>query len=91
MSVYVEVKRCDQCPYHFVRRTARAGFAHDYHCSATPDNKMIVGYVEYDSEIPKEPPEWCPFRNGEHAPTLEDKFIEYVRKHPGARSHETGF
>lgn len=64
MKVWIEVKRCDDCPFHNTTRTIGAGYALDYHCGATSDNKKIVGYVEWDSEIPKEPPKWCPFREG---------------------------
>lgn len=59
--VKVGVGRCDTCPYVHTEMTPRAGYALDYYCKATPSRKMIVGYVEYDHEIP-EVPDWCPFR-----------------------------
>jgi hypothetical protein len=41
-------------------RTIGAGYAFDYLCKACGKRK-IVGYVEWDSEIPPVP-DWCPFR-----------------------------
>ena len=60
----IPVGRCDQCRFVYQTRTPRAGYAFDYFCKAveTPNGpKKIVGYVEYDSEIP-EIPDWCPYR-----------------------------
>lgn len=59
--VKVPVGRCDTCPFVHSELTPRAGYALDYYCKATPSRKRIVGYVEYDHEIP-EVPDWCPFR-----------------------------
>ena len=56
---FVPIGRCDECPFVEVSRTPRAGYAHDYFC--TKADKMIMTYVEYDSEIPPVP-QWCPFR-----------------------------
>ena len=58
-----DVQHCARCP--FVRKLPcrHSPIADDYHCGATSDNKKIVGYVEWESELPKTPPEWCPLRN----------------------------
>ena len=68
MAVWIPIDRCDHCPNCKTKLTKGYGYATDYHCGATYDNRLIVSYVEWDSEIPKEPPEWCPFRD------LKDKF-----------------
>ena len=57
--ITIPVGRCDECPFHDTERTPRAGYAFDYFCKAV-NNKKIVGYVEWDSEIPSVPT-WCPF------------------------------
>ena len=59
-TAFIPVGRCDECPLHYTERTQGAGYAFDYHCKAC-NGKKIVGYVEWDSEIP-EIPEWCPYR-----------------------------
>lgn len=58
-----DVTNCARCP--FVRKLPcrHSPFADDYHCGATPDNKKIDGYVEWEDQLPKVPPEWCPMRN----------------------------
>jgi hypothetical protein len=61
VTIKLSVGRCDTCPFVEKTRTPHAGYAHDYYCKLTPNRTMIVGYVEYDSEIP-EVPDWCPFR-----------------------------
>lgn len=58
-AAMVPVGRCDKCPYVKMERTPNAGYAFDYFCKACGDRK-IVGYVEYDSEIPPVPG-WCPY------------------------------
>lgn len=54
------VTNCAKCPNCEQERTPRAGYAHDYYCKAT--GKMIAGYIEWPSEMPKdgEFPDWCP-------------------------------
>lgn len=63
--VVLSVGRCDECPCVEETRTPRAGYAVDYWCRACRDAngnpKQIVGYVEWDSEIPPVP-DWCPFK-----------------------------
>ena len=54
----IPIGRCDECPLVEVRRTMGAGDAYDYFCGKTKDK--IVGYVEWDCEIPPVPL-WCPF------------------------------
>lgn len=61
MGVFVEIKRCDERPHHNTKLTKGYGYAEDYYCGATYDNRKIAGYVETPSEIPT-PPQWCPFR-----------------------------
>lgn len=61
--VVVGVGRCDVCPLVKKTRTPRTGCAFDYYCKAVNDKK-IVGYIEWDSEIPPIP-DWCPFREEE--------------------------
>ena len=65
--VSIGVGRCDECPFERETRTPYAGCAYDYWCVAkqySSDPRKIVGYVEYDSEIPPVP-DWCPFRTKE--------------------------
>lgn len=62
--VVIGVGRCDECPCVKTERTPRAGYAFDYFCKAC-DGRKIVGYVEWDSEIP-EIPDWCPFKAKEN-------------------------
>jgi len=52
---------CRKCPFCNCERTIDAGYAFDYHCTKTEDNRMIMGYVEYMNDI-KPIPDWCPFR-----------------------------
>ena len=63
-KAYIPVGRCDMCPMCETERTIGAGYAFDYLCKACGKRK-IVGYVEWDSEIP-EIPDWCPFRAKEN-------------------------
>lgn len=58
--ITINIGRCDECPYCDTERTMGAGYAFDYFCKASKKKKKIVGYVEYDSEIPPVPA-WCPF------------------------------
>ena len=63
IPVIVNVETCTDCPYCIYRRTPDAGYAYDLFCGDDADNmRLIAGYIEYKSEIPKEPPEWCPYR-----------------------------
>lgn len=57
--ISINIGRCDECPFHYTKRTPGAGCADDYYCKAT-NGKKIVGYVEWESEIPSVPT-WCPF------------------------------
>lgn len=57
MLIGFEIEKCNKCPFVKTELTFGAGYAMDYICTKT--NKRIVGYVEWDSEIP-EVPEWCP-------------------------------
>ena len=57
MFIGFEIEKCEECPFVKLTRTTGAGFAYDYWCSK--NNKLIVGYVEYPSEIPIVP-NWCP-------------------------------
>lgn len=62
VRVYIDIDRCDGCPFVEVKRTMGAGYAHNYYCTAVKRvNNKLAGYVEYNSEIPT-PPSWCPFR-----------------------------
>lgn len=58
-----EFENCVGCPHVRIKPCQYSPIADDYHCGATPDDKKIAGYVEWESELPKEPPEWCPLRN----------------------------
>ena len=62
MAVLIPIENCTQCPHCETKLTKGYGYATDYYCSFTYDNRLIAGYVEWPSEIPKEPPKWCPFR-----------------------------
>lgn len=55
-----EFENCAGCPHVKIKPCQYSPIADDYHCGATPDDKKIAGYVEWESELPKEPPEWCP-------------------------------
>lgn len=57
--ITIPVGRCDECPFHYTDYTRGAGCADDYFCKAA-GGKKIVGYVEWESEIPSVPT-WCPF------------------------------
>lgn len=62
MAVLIPIENRTQCPHCKTKLTKGYGYATDYICYATSNTRIIAGYVEWDSEIPKEPPEWCPFR-----------------------------
>ena len=49
------------CPFLNIERTIGAGYALDYTC-VFGEPRMIAGYVEYDYELPKTIPAWCPAR-----------------------------
>lgn len=51
---------CAYCPKVKEERTPNAGYAFDYYCTAK-NNRKIMGYVEYDSEL-VEVPKWCPYK-----------------------------
>lgn len=57
--ITIPVGRCDECPFCYTDYTRGVGCADDYFCKAAK-NKKIVGYVEYEQEIPPVP-DWCPF------------------------------
>lgn len=59
-----DVENCAQCPHVRVKPCQHSPVADDYHCGATPDDKKIAGYVEWDDQLPKTPPDWCPYMNG---------------------------
>ncbi len=64
VTVKVEATCCLECPFCQTKRTIGAGDALDFLCKAFPKyEKVIAGYVEYDSELPQEGqiPDWCPF------------------------------
>lgn len=83
MAVLVPIDNCTQCPHCNTKLTKGYGYATDYHCGATYDNKKIVGYVEWDSEIPKEPPKWCPFRNIQNE--IDIREVPYEADYPSYR------
>lgn len=58
VKIQIEINNCTECSKVVVERTEGAGYAFDYTC--TVNNKLVAGYVEYDSEMPKEVPSWCP-------------------------------
>lgn len=60
--VTLQISSCAKCPFIEAQRTEGAGYALDYFCTKKR-YKKIAGYVEWDSEFPKEIPEWCPLRN----------------------------
>lgn len=60
VAILMALDCCNKCPNVIENRTPDAGYAFDYFCSAK-DNKKIMGYVEYDSEL-AEVPNWCPYR-----------------------------
>lgn len=80
----VVISNCTRrCPHVRIRRTPRAGRAEDYLCSRTkPDDdqrdhrdvgRLIVGYVEWDDELPKDGvfPDWCPLQEAEEGMYLD--------------------
>lgn len=58
-----EFDNCAGCPHVQKWPCRHSPIADDYHCGATPDRKLIEGYVEWEDQLPKEPPEWCPVRD----------------------------
>ena len=58
-----EFENCAGCPHVRKMPCRHSPIADDYHCGKTPDNKLISGYVEWEDQLPKEPPEWCPLRD----------------------------
>lgn len=58
MKIALDIHKCTECPFMKRVRTSGAGYAEDYHCSKMSD-KLIVGYVEWASEVPPVP-DWCP-------------------------------
>lgn len=78
MKRLVVISNCTkQCPYVRTVRTKGAGYAEDYLCSKAEKKdgklRMIAGYVEWDSDLPKEGefPEWCPLQEAEPGMYLE--------------------
>ena len=59
-KIQIELTSCRNCPYVDITRTPGAGYAFDYWCEFS-ERKLILGYIEYPSEIPSIP-EWCPCR-----------------------------
>lgn len=61
-SIMICVTNCKQCPDCKTKLTKGFGYAMDYFCDGTPDQKTIAGYVEWDSEAPKDGqiPHFCP-------------------------------
>lgn len=61
-----KIFRCVNCPNVTLSHTPGSGCGTDYRCTATASklekgkNRLIAGYVECDSEMPKEIPAWCP-------------------------------
>lgn len=57
-----------ECPFIRTQRTPGSGYADDYLC-IHPKIKIrkIVGYIEWDSELPPigEFPDWCPLFEAE--------------------------
>lgn len=59
-----EFENCAGCPHVQKWPCRHSPIADDYHCGATPDRKLISGYVEWEDQLPKKPPDWCPYMNG---------------------------
>ena len=60
-----QIENCMNCPNCDTKLTKGFGYAMDYFCTAA-DNKTIAGYVEWDSEKPKDGvfPKFCPLKKG---------------------------
>ncbi len=57
------VTNCHKCPHiSDPQHTPGSGFGQDYYCTAVKPRKLVVGYVEWPSEMAKdhEFPDWCP-------------------------------
>lgn len=60
-----------QCPHVVKVHTPGSGYAQDYLCrkarKKNGEYRLIAGYVEWDSELPKdgEFPKWCPLFEAE--------------------------
>ena len=69
-SVTLKIECCTECPHCKTGRTFGAGCADDFFCKKKKDStadhgyKVIVGYVEWPSEMPKKGqiPTWCPLK-----------------------------
>lgn len=57
-----EINHCSKCPYGHACGRFDSREAEDWHCAATSDYKTIATYVEWNDQLPKVPPEWCPLR-----------------------------
>lgn len=79
-EIKIQIDSCKDCPHCKVTRLYTEDsweHAEDFWCMAVVDNphyergreslpyKLIRGYVEWDSEIPK-PPVWCPLVSEEY-------------------------
>lgn len=65
IKIILSIGKCDsqysngvRCPFFYTERTENAGYALDYFCEAA-NGRKIVGYVEWDSDVPPVP-DWCP-------------------------------
>ena len=69
IAIALNILKCDstddklgiKCPFLNTARTPQSGYAIDYFCGGTPENRKITGYVEWNRDVP-EVPDWCPFR-----------------------------
>jgi hypothetical protein len=61
-SVTIEITNCKRCPNCKTKLTKGFGYALDFYCNKTPDNRVIAGYCEWTRDEPQdgEIPAWCP-------------------------------
>ena len=66
MSVFLEIKQCNKCPYLKTQHVYTGdSFDHgdEWLCTKTKrKNNRIAGFVEWTRDEPKEIPEWCPLK-----------------------------
>jgi hypothetical protein len=60
-KVVITIDACNHgCPHCGEKLTKGFGYAMDFFCKLS-DNKIVSGYVEWDSDL-NPVPEWCPLR-----------------------------
>ena len=61
-SVTITITNCKHCPNCRKKTTKGYGYAMDFYCDATMDNRVIAGSCESPLDEPRDGiiPAWCP-------------------------------